>query len=71
MYQAIISLHLIHPNPLDSYNTSMRQLMNMTFETLKKSPNALSYSELYLLRQVIKAHDADHDEFAKYAKSMQ
>lgn len=49
MYKSIISLHLIRPNPLDSYNTAMRQLMNMTFDTLKKSSNALTYSELFLL----------------------
>jgi len=70
MYKLIISLHLIRPNPLDSYNTAMRQLASMTFDTLRKSPNALTYSELYLLSQVVKAHDADHDEFSKYAKSM-
>jgi hypothetical protein len=49
MYKLIISLHLIRPNPLDSYNTAMRQLASMTFDTLRKNPNALTYSELYLL----------------------
>jgi len=63
MYKAIVSLHLIRPNPVDSYNTAMRQLVNMTVDSLKKNSNALRYSELYLLSQVIKAHDADHDEF--------
>jgi len=49
MYQLIIALHLIRPDPLDAYNLSMRKLMTMTFDTLKKNSNALTYSELYLL----------------------
>ena len=68
MYKLIISLHLIRPNPLDSYNLSMRLLMSLTIDTLKKNHTALTYSELYLLNQVVKAHDADHDEFEKHAK---
>ena len=62
-YSSIISLHLIRPDPQASYNNAMRQLVNMTMDILKKNSKALNYSEMYLLKSVVSAHDADIEEF--------
>lgn len=62
-YGSIISLHLIRPDPQASYNNAMRQLVNMTMDILKKNSKALNYSEMYLLKSVVSAHDADIEEF--------
>lgn len=69
-YSSIISLHLIRPDPQASHNTAMRQLVNMTMDILKRNPRALNYSEMYLLRSVVRAHDADVEEFQKHANEM-